>query len=131
MEIRKMVTITLCTRQQKRHWCIEQSYGLCLCFLICYLGCFLQRDIVLSLSFFNPPIWNAYHSILFLKDISHSCLYQKTSIFLLPSSSRLPSQADFSVSSSCSSQHIHLFYLIINMNIAIPCDQKSFIKCLI
>ena len=24
-----MVTITLCTRQQKRHWCIEQSYGLC------------------------------------------------------------------------------------------------------
>ena len=29
MEFRKMVTITLCTRQQKRHWCIEQSYGLC------------------------------------------------------------------------------------------------------
>jgi len=26
---RKMVTITLCMRQQKRHWCIEQSYGLC------------------------------------------------------------------------------------------------------
>ena len=25
MEFRKMVTITLCTRQQKRHWCIEQS----------------------------------------------------------------------------------------------------------
>ena len=25
---RKMVTITLYTRQQKRHWCIEQSYGL-------------------------------------------------------------------------------------------------------
>ena len=24
-----MVTITLCMRQQKRHWCIEQSYGLC------------------------------------------------------------------------------------------------------
>ena len=24
-----MVTITLYTRQQKRHWCIEQSYGLC------------------------------------------------------------------------------------------------------
>ena len=24
-----MVTITLCTRQQKRHWCIEQSFGLC------------------------------------------------------------------------------------------------------
>ena len=24
-----MVTITLCTRQQKRHQCIEQSYGLC------------------------------------------------------------------------------------------------------
>ena len=24
-----MITITLCTRQQKRHWCIEQSYGLC------------------------------------------------------------------------------------------------------
>ena len=24
-----MVTITRCTRQQKRHWCIEQSYGLC------------------------------------------------------------------------------------------------------
>ena len=23
MEFRKMVTITLCTRQQKRHWCIE------------------------------------------------------------------------------------------------------------
>ena len=23
-----MVTITLCTRQQKRHWCIEQSYWL-------------------------------------------------------------------------------------------------------
>ena len=23
------LTITLCTRQQKRHWCIEQSYGLC------------------------------------------------------------------------------------------------------
>ena len=29
MEFRKMVTITLCTRQQKRYWCIEQSYGLC------------------------------------------------------------------------------------------------------
>ena len=29
MEFRKMVTITLCTRQQKRHWCIEQSFGLC------------------------------------------------------------------------------------------------------
>ena len=29
MEFRKMVTITLCTRQQKRHSCIEQSYGLC------------------------------------------------------------------------------------------------------
>ena len=28
MEFRNMVTITLCTRQQKRHWCIEQSYGL-------------------------------------------------------------------------------------------------------
>ena len=28
MEFRKMVTITLYTRQQKRHWCIEQSYGL-------------------------------------------------------------------------------------------------------
>ena len=24
-----MVTITLCTRQQKRHRCIEQSYGSC------------------------------------------------------------------------------------------------------
>ena len=24
-----MVTITLCMRQQKRHWCIGQSYGLC------------------------------------------------------------------------------------------------------
>ena len=29
MVFRKMVTITLCTRQQKRHWCINQSYGLC------------------------------------------------------------------------------------------------------
>ena len=29
MQFRKMVTITLCTRQQKRHWCIEQSYGFC------------------------------------------------------------------------------------------------------
>ena len=29
MEFRKMVTITLYTRQQKRHWCIEQSYRLC------------------------------------------------------------------------------------------------------
>ena len=29
MEFRKMVTITLNTRQQKRHWCIEQSFGLC------------------------------------------------------------------------------------------------------
>ena len=29
MEFRKMVTITLCTRQQKRHWGIEQSFGLC------------------------------------------------------------------------------------------------------
>ena len=29
MEFRKMVTITLYIRQQKRHWCIEQSYGLC------------------------------------------------------------------------------------------------------
>ena len=29
MEFRKMVTIPRCTRQQKRHWCIEQSYGLC------------------------------------------------------------------------------------------------------
>ena len=27
MEFRKMVTITLCTRQQKRHRCIEQSFG--------------------------------------------------------------------------------------------------------
>ena len=29
MEFRKMVAITLYTRQQKRHWCIEQSFGLC------------------------------------------------------------------------------------------------------
>ena len=29
MEFRKMVAITLCTRQQKRHRCIEQSFGLC------------------------------------------------------------------------------------------------------
>ena len=29
MKFRKMVTITPCTRQQKRHWCIEQSYALC------------------------------------------------------------------------------------------------------
>ena len=29
MEFRKMITITLYTRQQKRHWCIEQSFGLC------------------------------------------------------------------------------------------------------
>ena len=29
MEFRKMVTITLYMRQQKRHWCIEQSFGLC------------------------------------------------------------------------------------------------------
>ena len=26
MEFRKMITITLCTRQQKRHWCIEIIY---------------------------------------------------------------------------------------------------------
>ena len=24
-----MVTTTMCTRQQKRHWCTEQSFGLC------------------------------------------------------------------------------------------------------
>jgi len=29
MEFRKMVTITLYMRQQKRHWCIEQFFGLC------------------------------------------------------------------------------------------------------
>ena len=29
MEFRKMVTITLYERQQKRHRCIEQSLGLC------------------------------------------------------------------------------------------------------
>ena len=29
MEFRKMVTITLYARQQKRHRCIEQSYVLC------------------------------------------------------------------------------------------------------
>ena len=29
MEFRKMVTITLYMRQQKRHWCIEQSFGFC------------------------------------------------------------------------------------------------------
>ena len=29
MEFRKMVTITLYVREQKRHRCIEQSYGLC------------------------------------------------------------------------------------------------------
>ena len=29
MEFRKMVTITLYTIQQKRHWCVEQSFGLC------------------------------------------------------------------------------------------------------
>ena len=29
MEFRKMVTITLYMRQQKRYWCIEQSFGLC------------------------------------------------------------------------------------------------------
>ena len=29
MEFRKMVTITLYMRQQKKHWCIEQSFGLC------------------------------------------------------------------------------------------------------
>ena len=29
MEFRKMVRITLYARQQKRHRCIEQSFGLC------------------------------------------------------------------------------------------------------
>ena len=29
MEFRKMVTITLYAKQQKRHRCIEQSFGLC------------------------------------------------------------------------------------------------------
>ena len=29
MEFGKMVTITLYRRQQKIHWCIEQSFGLC------------------------------------------------------------------------------------------------------
>ena len=29
MEFRKMVTITLYVRQQKRHKCIEQPFGLC------------------------------------------------------------------------------------------------------
>ena len=29
MEFRKMVTITLYARQQKRHRCIEQPFGLC------------------------------------------------------------------------------------------------------
>jgi len=29
MEFRKMLVITLCARQQKRHRCIEQSFGLC------------------------------------------------------------------------------------------------------
>ena len=29
MEFRKMVTITLYVKQQKRHRCIEQSFGLC------------------------------------------------------------------------------------------------------
>ena len=29
MEFRKMVTITLYVRQQKRHRCIEPSFGLC------------------------------------------------------------------------------------------------------
>ena len=29
MEFRKMVAITLYARQQKRHRCIEQSFGLC------------------------------------------------------------------------------------------------------
>ena len=29
MEFRKMVTITLYMRQQKRHRCIEQSFGVC------------------------------------------------------------------------------------------------------
>ena len=29
MEFRKMVTITLYARQQERHGCIEQSFGLC------------------------------------------------------------------------------------------------------
>ena len=29
MEFRKMVTITLYVRQQKRHRCIDQSFGLC------------------------------------------------------------------------------------------------------
>ena len=29
IEFRKMVKITLYMRQQKRHWCIEQSFGLC------------------------------------------------------------------------------------------------------
>ena len=29
MEFRKMVTITLYARQQKRHRCIEQTFGVC------------------------------------------------------------------------------------------------------
>ena len=29
MEFRKMVTITMYAKQQKRHRCIEQSFGLC------------------------------------------------------------------------------------------------------
>ena len=40
MEFRKIVTITLYTRQQKRHWRIEQSYGLC-------VRIFKSRDLTL------------------------------------------------------------------------------------
>ena len=29
MELKKMAMITLCARQQKRHRCIEQTFGLC------------------------------------------------------------------------------------------------------
>ena len=29
MEFKKMVTITLYTKQKKRHRCIEQTFGLC------------------------------------------------------------------------------------------------------
>ena len=31
MEFRKMVMTTLYARQQKRHRCIEQSFGICVC----------------------------------------------------------------------------------------------------
>ena len=74
----KMVTITLCTRQQKRHWCIEQSSSY---FEKHSHSCF-SKDYI---------FWSSNHSVRISTQGGHRQTFQLVMMVITPNSTRTQS----------------------------------------